>query len=77
MKEKWYIVNQMDEVQLIESTSVMIVNFNWFWWSLLYLCNVYIDPCTNNCHPGWLVAGSIPVMTSYGYGFGNSQMVYV
>ncbi len=24
---------------------------------------------TNHCHPWWLVAGSIPVMTSYGYGF--------
>ncbi len=22
-----------------------------------------------NCHPWWLVAGSIPVMTSYGHGF--------
>ncbi len=21
-----------------------------------------------NCHPWWLVAGSIPVMTSYGHG---------
>ncbi len=24
----------------------------------------------SNCHPGWLVAGSIPVMASYGYGRG-------
>ncbi len=23
---------------------------------------------TNNCHPWWLVVGSIPVMASYGYG---------
>ncbi len=55
--------------------TIMVVNFNWFWYSLLYLCNVYTDPCTNNCHPWWLVAGSIPVMISYGHGFGDSKMV--
>ncbi len=29
----------------------------------------------NNYHPWWLVAGSIPVMVSYGHGFGDPTIV--
>ncbi len=65
VKAKWFIFNQMDQGNSQNQQSIMVVYFNWFWWSLLYLFSV------NNCHPWWLVGGLIPVMTSYGHGFGN------
>ncbi len=41
----------------------------------IYAMYIFISLRANNCHPWWLVTGSIPVMTSYGHGFANSKMV--
>ncbi len=63
------IINQMDGIETTQM--IMDYNYNGFWLSLLYLSQCVYLYLAKTCHPWWLVAGSIPVMPSHGYGFGD------